>query len=95
MFKAFVPAKTGSKVEKAACTWAKAQGWHCIKIAKTGIRGYPDRLFVRKGAHVWVEFKGATEALLPGQEGRIGDLAAAGATVWVCRDLETFKKRMV
>ena len=85
----------GSKVEQICSKWAKERGWLCVKIAKTSVRGFPDRLFLRDSRYVWVEFKGATEVLLPAQERRIGDLAAQGATVWVCRDVETFKQRMI
>jgi len=94
MFKPFVKAKLGSKVEKDAVEWAEENGWHAIKIAKTSIRGYPDRLFVKRGKHVWVEFKGPKEPLLKNQEERIKDLTEAGADVFVCRDLATFKWRM-
>lgn len=96
MFSAYVPSVTGSKIEKAAVAWAELRGWLCIKIAKTSIRGYPDRVFIREGRHVWVEFKGKDngERLTTNQERRIADLKEHDADIFVCRCLADFKYRM-
>ncbi len=85
----------GSKVQADAVAWAEKQGWYCIRIMRTEIRGRPDHCFIRDGKVVWVEFKGTTETLKSWQEKALGDMIAAGAIAWVCRDLATFKRRMM
>lgn len=85
----------GSKVQADAVKWAEKRGWYCIRIMRTEIRGRPDHCFIRDGKTVWVEFKGTDEQISENQERRIGEMIAHGAIVWVCRDLPTFKRRMM
>jgi hypothetical protein len=57
--------------------WALADGWEVIKV---GHNGWPDRLFVKGGLHVWIELKrakGGRRAVL--QERRIKSLRDHGA----------------
>ena len=43
---------------EAACTrYAREQGWLSIKLENTGHTGIPDRLFLKDGRAVFVEFK--------------------------------------
>jgi Holliday junction resolvase len=46
-----------SAIEKAVCDYARANGCIVIKNAAPTHRGIPDRLFLRKGVAVFVEFK--------------------------------------
>lgn len=43
-----------SAIEKYSCAKAKKAGWLPIKV---GHSGWPDRLFLKNGRYVWVEFK--------------------------------------
>lgn len=46
-----------SAVERAVCEYAKAMGWLVLKLSGTHDRGKPDRMFLRKGVAVFIEFK--------------------------------------
>lgn len=41
-------------VEGPVRTWALDNGWEVIKVGKDG---WPDRLFLKAGRAVWIEFK--------------------------------------
>lgn len=86
--------KPGSAVEKKATEWAVDQGWWSYKVERANKRGIPDRVYLRNGKWVLVEFKGPREAVRPAQEKRIAEIVSNGGQAWVCRDLETFKQRM-
>lgn len=44
-------------IEKSAVGVAKLAGWISYKVSWLGQRGAPDRVFMRKGRCVWIEFK--------------------------------------
>lgn len=46
-----------SQIEKTVCNKAEAAGYFVRKVQWLGRRGAPDRLFIRDGVHVWIEFK--------------------------------------
>ena len=46
-----------SKVERDVTAYAKRQGWLAIKIVSPNFAGLPDRLYIRDGEYVFVEFK--------------------------------------
>ena len=46
-----------STIEKAVCAYAKLKGCLIIKLAGQNQRGQPDRLFIRSGRCLFVEFK--------------------------------------
>lgn len=47
-----------SGVEEPVIDFAASRGWfYCRKVQWIGRRGAPDRLFIKEGRHVWVEFK--------------------------------------
>ena len=46
-----------STIEKAVVDYAKANGCLTIKNATPGHRGVPDRMFIRSGKVLFVEFK--------------------------------------
>ena len=75
--------------------WALADGWEVIKV---GREGWPDRVFIKGGLHVWIELKrasGGRRAVL--QERRIKSLRDHGARAffqdgrnagWACLQAE-------
>lgn len=57
-----------SKIEKAVCDHAKSKGWLVYKWSSPGNRGVPDRLFIRKGYVLFIEFKRKGGKTTPIQE---------------------------
>ena len=76
-----------SYVELNACDEAQATGWFVEKVAWVGKRNAVDRVFIKAGRHVWIEFK------RPKAKPRIGQLRdherlrRAGAEVHWCDNL--------
>lgn len=79
-----------SLIERKACQCAKAQGWLVYKFVSPGNSGVPDRLFIRDGQVVFVEFKATGEQLRPLQQRVIDKMREHGATVYVVDSLEGF-----
>lgn len=46
-----------SKIEKTVCAYAKTLGWLCYKWVSPGNRGVLDRIFIRDGIVIFIEFK--------------------------------------
>lgn len=44
-------------IERRVCALARAKGWSVFKWVSPSRRGVPDRIFVRDGRVVFVEFK--------------------------------------
>lgn len=81
-----------SSVESSCAKYAKTRGWFEVKIERASIRGFPDRIFVRRGEVIFVEFKrDEKEEPRPQQLKRHRDLIEHGATVLVVKNLEEFK----
>lgn len=82
-------------IERAVCDWAEANGWHVRKLKWEGRRGAPDRLFVKDGRVVFIEFKKPTvnpESLLSGNQSKeIRLLKEHGAEVHVVASIGTAK----
>lgn len=70
--------------ERAANKIAKERGWLCEKVQ--GYRnGWPDRLYVKNGRHVWVEWKRDNKDPTEQQELRHKEMREAGMEVYVWR----------
>ena len=76
-----------SAVERDACEYAKQHGWMVFKFVSPGCRGVPDRLFIRGGRHLFVEFKREGEVARRQQEKRHRELREHGAEVHVIDNL--------
>lgn len=46
-----------SAVERSVCAHAKSLGWLVLKLSGPNLRGQPDRMFLKSGRAVFVEFK--------------------------------------
>ena len=78
-----------SKIERDICNYAEQRGWLQFKTVTPGKKGFPDRLFLRKGMYVHIEVKKYGETPNPQQDLRHRELRQAGAKVhWV----DTFEK---
>lgn len=79
-----------SKLEREASRFATAKGWFQTKIQKASINGFPDRLFIKDGRTIYVEFKSKSGSLRPEQERVIADMRDKGAEVYVISSMEQF-----
>ena len=70
-----------SDIERAACNKARLDNWLPVKV---GHSGFPDRLFIKNGRYVWIEFKQPGGWVRRLQKVRIFELRAKGAEVHVC-----------
>lgn len=57
-------------VEKPICTWAEKQGWFVRKLQWAYRVGAPDRLFIKDGRVVFIEFKRPAKSKLVPEDKR-------------------------
>jgi len=72
--------------------WATKRGWLSRRIAYEARTGAPDRIFVRHGVVVFIEFKRPGGRLSGSQVLEIKKLRAHGAEVHVCWSFEQAKE---
>lgn len=73
-----------SRIEREATAYAIARGWWECKIIQASKNGIPDRLYIRDGVTLFVEYKRPGELPRPQQEKRMAELRAKGVhAVWV------------
>lgn len=81
-----------SDIETEACKWATSQGWMAMKFTSPSRRSVPDRILIRAGRVVFIEFKGPTGVLTSGQTREIARLKDKGAEVYVCRSVDEVRE---
>lgn len=81
-----------SKVEKEACKYAELRGWMVVKLMLCSIDSMPDRMFMRKGVVIFIEFKRPGEEATVKQAKRHRDIQAKGVKTFVCDDLDQAKE---
>lgn len=57
-----------ARIERAVCAYARRTGWLVYKFTSPGQRSVPDRIFMRGGAVVLIEFKRPGARVPPAQE---------------------------
>ena len=72
-------------IEAKARAKALDRGWLVYKFTSPAHRSVPDRLFIKAGRVVFIEFKSATGELTPGQKREIERLQQHGVECYVCR----------
>lgn len=77
-----------SDIEGDAVAFAERRGWWVAKFVSPGRRGVPDRLFIRGGRHVFVEFKRGDETARRQQTKRHREMREHGAEVHVIDNLK-------
>lgn len=77
--------KSESYIEHKVFEFAERLGW---KQWKWGENGYPDRVFLKNGRHIYIEFKAPGKKVRPLQSHRIKELREQGAEVYVIDDVE-------
>lgn len=85
-----------SLIEKKSKLLAEQRGWFQLKIEKCNKRGFPDRMFIKDGRVIFVEFKNERGRLSEEQKRMIQSLRDDyQAQVWVISSLgeanEVFK----
>jgi hypothetical protein len=71
-------------VEMPVVRRAEKAGWMVRKVQWIGRIGAPDRLFIKGGRHVWIEFKDKGKVPRKSQELEHDRLRAAGAEIYYC-----------
>lgn len=77
-------------LEEDICAEAEAAGWFVRKVQWTGRRGAPDRVFIRNGRVVWIEFKRLGRKAQGLQDRELRRMKEVGAQIF--RDVDTHKK---
>lgn len=73
-----------SEIESDITDFAEVRGWWQAKFTSPGLRGVADRIFIRRGRHVFIEIKRPGEEPTLQQQKRARDMRSAGAeVVWV------------
>ncbi len=72
-----------SKIEREVVKYAERNGWLAIKLNSGGNRGKPDRLFLKDGRTVFIEFKATGKPLQKLQKYWKEQIEARGHTVHV------------
>ena len=75
-------------VERVGCLYAQVRGWFEAKMTSPSKRGFPDRIYIRAGRHVFVEWKRPGEKPTRQQLLRHRELRAFGAEVHVIDNLQ-------
>lgn len=75
-------------IEAKAVATARAYGWIGYKFTSPARASVPDRLFLREGLAVFIEFKSEKGRLTPGQEREQARIRAAGFECYVCRSVK-------
>jgi len=81
-----------STIEKAVCAYAKLKGCLIIKLAGQNQRGQPDRLFIRTGRCLFVEFKAPGKNPTALQIKWLLDLTSQGMNAMWCNSIADGKK---
>jgi hypothetical protein len=83
-----------SKIEINCSRWAKSNGWLGFKFSSPQQRGVPDRLYIKNGVTVYVEFKALGKKATKYQLHTIEKMREHGANVYIIDNLEDFKNVM-
>jgi hypothetical protein len=75
-------------IERKVCEMAKAAGWLAFKFVSPAQRGVPDRIFIKDGRIVFIEFKAPGAMPTKLQWRMIDRLRGAGCEVHVCDSVE-------
>ena len=69
---------------------AEDNGWFVRKVSWLGRRSAPDRVFIKDGRVIWIEFKAKGEPPTALQVKEHKKMRAAGAELYVCDNLVDF-----
>lgn len=78
-------------IEAKVVKWAKDNGWLTYKFVSPSQRGVPDRIFIKGGIVVFIEFKAPGKKPTQLQAQTIKKLQAQGMNVYVRSDVDAAK----
>lgn len=81
-----------STVEKAICAEATKIGWLSLKLLSGLHKGLPDRMFLKDGKVLFIEFKAPGKKPTKLQYHIHGKFSKAGHTVYVIDDIDKGKE---
>jgi len=79
---------TEAKIEKKVCEYAQRNGWLTYKFSSPANRGVPDRIFIRRGVALFIEFKAPGKKPTKFQKFTHEKLKAQGFTVHVIDSID-------
>lgn len=77
-----------SNIERFVCRVAKEAGWLTYKFVSPSNSGVPDRIFIKSGRVVFIEFKAPGKKPTKLQEKIISRIRDAGVEVYICDNVE-------
>ncbi len=77
-----------SKIEKEVIKYAETLGWLVYKFTSPGLRGVPDRLFLKNGTAIFIEFKATNKHPSRIQVKRMQEIMKAGFRVHYINTIE-------
>lgn len=75
-------------IEAKVAKWARANGWLTYKFVSPSQRGVPDRVFIKDGVIVFIEFKAPGKKPTALQAQTIKKMREQRVTVWVMDSAE-------
>lgn len=81
-----------TKIEAAIIAFAELHRWWTCKFVAPGLRGVPDRIFIRDGVVIFIEVKKVNEEPTVQQHKRHREMRAAGVAVYWFDNLNDAKK---
>ena len=84
-------ARIEKKIERDSVRAAEEHGWKVKKIITPGRRGSFDRLFIKDGRHVHIEFKTPVGVISALQLDEYNDLLDHGAEAYFCDSYQRCK----
>ena len=76
-----------SKIERDLCKYAKNLGWYTYKWVCPGNNGVPDRIFIKKGKILFIEFKSPGKKLRDLQRNVLETLKNEGCNCYIIDDI--------
>ena len=76
-----------STIEKAVCDYAKKHGCITMKLSGANQRGQPDRMFIKNGRVLFIEFKAPGKLPTALQNRWLADLSNEGMQTAVCDNI--------
>ncbi len=81
-----------SQIETTVNKYAKQLGWLCYKFVSPNNRGVPDRIYIKAGTVIMIEFKAAGKKPTKLQAKTIADIKGEQVEVYVIDSVEAGKE---
>lgn len=81
-----------SHIEKKVVNYAVDNGWLQFKFVSVNCRGVPDRIFIRHGVVIFIEFKAPNKKLQPLQKLIFKKISDQNIKIYVVDNIELGKR---